>query len=171
VALAEALLASSGLHADIKWPNDLIVRGRKLAGILAEASGAAPSFDHVIVGLGVNLTRASYPASIASRVTSIEHERGIRPDRGLVLGETLAALCTWHARLSAGRYGTILNRWRELSPSSRGTIVEWATADGVARGTTAGIDDDGALLVRVGTSIERIVGGDVHWSLTTPADA
>lgn len=163
VALADAIRASTGLATEIKWPNDLLVDGRKLAGILAEASGSAPPFDHIVVGLGVNLTRAAYPHEIASRATSIEHELGRLPDRGLVLAETLAAMSSSHEALIEGRFDAILSRWREWSPSSRGASVEWTTPAGAMRGTTAGIDDRGALLVRTAGGIETIVGGEVKW--------
>lgn len=163
VAVAEAVRASTGLQTEIKWPNDLLVDGRKLAGILAEASGAAPPLDCIVVGVGVNLTRAAYPPAIAARATSVEHELGRVPDRGLVLAETLASIAGWHAHLVHGRFDAILGRWRALSPSSHGATVEWATPQGPVRGTTAGIDDRGALLVKCGARVERIVGGELEW--------
>jgi BirA family biotin operon repressor/biotin-[acetyl-CoA-carboxylase] ligase len=162
VALAEGVRASTGLAAAIKWPNDLLVDGRKLAGILAEGPGSGASAV-VILGFGINMTRAAYPSSIAARATSIEHELGRVPDRGVVLAESLASLSAWYARLVDGRFDAILSRWRELSPSSRGAAVEWLTPSGPVRGTTAGIDDRGALLVDVGSRRETIVGGEVTW--------
>jgi BirA family transcriptional regulator, biotin operon repressor / biotin---[acetyl-CoA-carboxylase] ligase len=163
VALAEGIRISTGLEPEIKWPNDLIVGRRKLAGILAEAAGAEPPFDHIVLGFGVNLSRASYPASIASRATSIEHELGRVPDRGVVCAEVLAALASWYASLAAGRFDAILSRWTQLSPSSRGALVEWVTPQGVASGKTAGVDGDGALLVETANGVQRVVGGEVRW--------
>jgi BirA family transcriptional regulator, biotin operon repressor / biotin---[acetyl-CoA-carboxylase] ligase len=159
VALADAIRIGTGLAARIKWPNDLLVDNLKLAGILAEGGGST----YVVLGFGVNLTRAAYPPAIANRATSIEHELGRAPDRGVVLAEALASFSARYADLVGGRFDAILGRWRELSPSSHGAAVEWMTPAGPVRGTTAGIDDRGALLVRVGPRIETIVGGEITW--------
>ena len=66
--------AVTGLPAEIKWPNDVLIGGRKLAGILAEAAVQAGVLQFVVVGFGVNLQPAAYPPELASRVTSIEAE-------------------------------------------------------------------------------------------------
>ncbi|HMJ81889.1 MAG TPA: biotin--[acetyl-CoA-carboxylase] ligase, partial [Vicinamibacterales bacterium] len=71
VALAEGVDAASGLRVDLKWPNDLYVSRRKLAGILAEASA-----ERVVLGFGINTSVASYPPDLDERVTSIESELG-----------------------------------------------------------------------------------------------
>ena len=77
-----------------------------------------------------------------------------------MLGEVLVALCDYLATLERTP-GDILQAWRAASPSANGTRVEW---DGRS-GTTAGIDDHGALLVRTGSGIERVIAGEVHWHL------
>jgi BirA family transcriptional regulator, biotin operon repressor / biotin---[acetyl-CoA-carboxylase] ligase len=163
VALADAIRVSTGIRPQIKWPNDLVVGTRKLAGILAEASGPAAPFEYVILGFGVNVTVASYPPAIAGHVTSLERELGRVPDRGVVFAEAIASLAWWHADLVRARFDAILSRWSELSPASRGATVEWTTPAGAVRGTTAGIDGSGALLVRTGERLERIVGGELRW--------
>ncbi len=163
VAIADALRATTGLPVVIKWPNDLLVGGRKLCGILAEASARDGAIPYVIVGFGINLRPAAYPADIAETATSIDAELDRTSDRGAILVAALSALATGVADLSASRFDAILNRWRALSPSCVGSAVEWTGAGGLRRGTTAGIDAEGALLVRVGDAVERIVGGEVRW--------
>lgn len=163
IALVDAIATSTGLRAHIKWPNDVLLGRRKVAGILAEASGGGSAIDQVIVGYGINLARVSYPPPVDERATSLEQELGRAPDRGAVFAESLASLALWHAHLGAGHCDAILRRWRELSPSSLGATVEWATPSGILRGTTAGIDDDGALRVATAGGIERITGGEVIW--------
>jgi BirA family biotin operon repressor/biotin-[acetyl-CoA-carboxylase] ligase len=106
---------------------------------------------------------ADYPPALAARVTSIEHELGRMVEPPLILAEVLIALNEQTNALSAGKRHEVLARWRALSPSATGTRVEW-TADGTAHlGITAGIDDDGALLVRTGHGLERIIAGEVAW--------
>jgi BirA family biotin operon repressor/biotin-[acetyl-CoA-carboxylase] ligase len=106
---------------------------------------------------------AAYPPDVVARATSLEAELGREVDRGLVLAETLAALAGRYADLTAGRFDAILGAWRDLAPSSRGTMVEWTTPDGLRRGRTEGIDDRGALLVRTAAGLERIIAGELTW--------
>jgi BirA family biotin operon repressor/biotin-[acetyl-CoA-carboxylase] ligase len=162
VALAEAVRTCTHLPVEIKWPNDLVVERRKLAGILTEASGAG-GIDYVILGFGINFRSAAYPPEIADRATSIEDELGRAIERGTLLAECLASLALWNDALRAGRAAAILDRWRSLAPSSRGARVEWAAPAGTASGVTDGIDPDGALLVRTGDRTERIIAGEIRW--------
>jgi BirA family transcriptional regulator, biotin operon repressor / biotin---[acetyl-CoA-carboxylase] ligase len=159
VAVAEGIAAASGLRADLKWPNDLQVSRRKLAGILAE--GAAGNV--VVLGYGINIAPAAFPPELHDRATSIESELARWIDRGQVLVETLAALSWRYEDLLAGRFDVILDAWRALAPSAAGAPVTWRTSAGLLSGVTAGIDDHGALLVRVDGRIERIVAGEVGW--------
>ncbi|OFV94092.1 MAG: biotin--[acetyl-CoA-carboxylase] ligase [Acidobacteria bacterium RIFCSPLOWO2_12_FULL_65_11] len=165
LALAEAVEASTGLIADLKWPNDLHVGGRKLAGILAEATtaGEAGAPRSVIVGYGVNVGPMAYPPELGNRATALEVELGRPVDRALVLIETLAALARRYDDLLAGRFDAILDAWRRRAPDSVGARVTWADLSGLRSGFTDGIDDDGALLVRVGERVERIDAGEVTW--------
>jgi BirA family biotin operon repressor/biotin-[acetyl-CoA-carboxylase] ligase len=165
VALAEAVERSTGLHADIKWPNDLLVGGRKLAGILAEAAAAEGGLGvaTVVLGYGVNVSPASFPADLRDRVTSLESELGRSVDRAAVFGESLAAIAERYAHLLDGRFDAILDAWRQRAPRSRGARVEWDAGGGTRSGITAGIDDNGALLVDTTAGLERIIAGEVRW--------
>ncbi len=168
VAVADGIRAASGLPVFIKWPNDIVTAAggrdrRKLAGILAEASTGADGLQYVILGFGINLRAAAYPPELADRATSIERELGRPADAGAVLAETLAAFRALHDRLARGDRAPVLARWRELAPSARGATVEWTTPAGDLRGTAQGIDDDGALLVKVGVHTERIISGELRW--------
>jgi BirA family biotin operon repressor/biotin-[acetyl-CoA-carboxylase] ligase len=161
VAVAEALRHATGLPIELKWPNDVMigVPRRKLAGLLAEASGTGPAIHHVVLGIGVNLRPAAYPPELRDRATSLETELGRPIEPGLVLTEILVSLAAIR-RTSAAE---VLARWRALAPSSSGATIEWASDQGQRRATTAGIDDDGALLARTGAGVERIIAGEVRW--------
>lgn len=169
VAVADGIVAATGLPVQLKWPNDVIVesggafsRRRKLAGILAEASSTPDGVQHVVLGIGINLRTAAYPAEIGDRATSIETELGRTPDAGGVLAETLAAMAGHASSLNQGG-AKLLRRWRQLAPSANGSSVTWDSAEGPKSGVTAGIDDSGALLVRVGDTVERIISGELEW--------
>jgi BirA family transcriptional regulator, biotin operon repressor / biotin---[acetyl-CoA-carboxylase] ligase len=169
VATAEGIATATGLPVEIKWPNDIVVtsgapvRRRKLAGILAEGVSTADGLLHVILGIGINIRPAAYPPELAERVTSIEAELGRGADRGAVLVELLVALANLVNDLENGNRTALLARWRALAPSAQGAALEYDTPAGRRRGTAAGIADDGALLVRVGDRIDRVVSGEIMW--------
>ncbi|MGE0448659.1 MAG: biotin--[acetyl-CoA-carboxylase] ligase [Vicinamibacterales bacterium] len=165
VALAEAVERATGLVPAIKWPNDLLVGTRKLAGILAEGVASGSSRVHsVVLGYGINVAPAAYPPELAVRATSLESELGRAVDRGAVCAESLASLSRVYTRLLDGDFDAILDDWRARAPGSRGRRVAWDAPGGHERtGVTHGIDDSGALLVRVDGRIERIVAGEVRW--------
>lgn len=165
VAVRVGIAQAAGLHADLKWPNDLLVGGRKLAGLLAEASRLGMPGGAVAIGVGINTRPAAYPPDVAARATSLEAELGRAVDRGAVLAAVLEHLGDTLASLEAGGAEPVLRAWRAASPSSVGTTVEWSEASGARRGITAGIDDTGALLVRTPTGTERIIAGELVWHL------
>jgi len=163
VALVDAVHAATGLAVDLKWPNDLYIGRRKLAGILAEAAGAGPQ-DAIVLGYGINVRTAAYPPELGDRATSLESELGRHIDRAVVLVESLASLAQRYDDLLAGRFDAILDAWRARAPGSKGSRVTWIGASGSASGVTAGIDEEGALLVVVDDRVERIVAGELTWS-------
>ena len=160
VGVRDGVMAATGFAPSLKWPNDLLVGRRKLAGILAEGHGIGSADQAVVIGVGINLQPAAYSPDIAARATSIEGELGRSIDRDMLLDAILIALPQRLAALEQSP-GDILQAWRAASPSALGTRVEW---DG-KHGVTTGIDDTGALLVTTSSGIERIIAGELHWDL------
>jgi BirA family transcriptional regulator, biotin operon repressor / biotin---[acetyl-CoA-carboxylase] ligase len=166
VALAEAVERITGLKADVKWPNDLLIGRRKLAGILAEGvarPGGASSTMLVVLGYGLNVSPSAYPRELSDRVTSLESELGRVVDRAVLCAETIASMAQRYDDLLDARFDAILDAWRQRSPGSRGARVSWDSLAGPQSGVTEGIDEMGALLVRSGPRLERIVAGEVRW--------
>jgi BirA family biotin operon repressor/biotin-[acetyl-CoA-carboxylase] ligase len=168
VALAEGIERVTGLPPDIKWPNDLLIGRRKVAGILAEAvvpaAGAAlASPPGVVLGYGINVGACTPPADLGDRITSLEAELGRPIDRAVLLAETLVAVASRYGDLLDGRFDAILDAWRRRASRSLGVRVTWKAPSGPLSGITEDIDDWGALLVRVGARTERIVAGEVVW--------
>jgi len=158
VAIAEGVEAATGLAADLKWPNDLLASGKKLCGILAEGGG-----ETVVLGYGVNVLESAFPPELRDRATSLQTELGRVVERDAVLDETLAALSRRYDDLVDGRFDAILDAWRRRAPRASGAHVAWTTNQGTRSGITAGIDDRGALLVRIEDRVERIVSGELSW--------
>jgi BirA family biotin operon repressor/biotin-[acetyl-CoA-carboxylase] ligase len=170
VAVADGIRRTTGLPVALKWPNDVVVTDslapggrRKIAGILAEGSSGADGLQFVVLGCGINLRSAAYPPSLAPRAASLEAELGRPVDGARLLGETLVALNEQISAVACGDREAMLRRWRELAPSANRARVEWIAGGATRRGTTAGIDEHGALLVRTREGTERIVAGEVKW--------
>ncbi|MBM62589.1 MAG: biotin--[acetyl-CoA-carboxylase] ligase [Acidobacteria bacterium] len=166
VAVAEALRKVTSLDATLKWPNDVMVvstgQPRKVAGILTEASTEQNIVDRVIVGIGINVGEAIWPVGLTGLAGSVEGLTGQTVDRELLLLELLVSFSSLCAEVESGRVGNLLARWQTLAPSCRGTVVEWSVGAVRRRGITEGVDTDGALLVRIGSSLERLVGGEIQ---------
>ena len=177
VAAAEALRTATRVPVELEWPNDLVVEAlerqravprAKVGGILSEGLPGDGKGAGVVVGIGVNVVSAAYPDEIAARASSLDSFSDGEVDRGTVLIQLLASLAAWRERYAADGGVTMLDRWRELSPSSAGSMVAWTSATGERRGVTDGIESDGALRVRSGGRVERLVGGALTW-LPDPA--
>jgi len=160
VGVRDGVRSATGLTPDLKWPNDLLVDRKKLAGILAEGHALGSCDEAVVIGVGVNVQPAAYPPDVTARATSIEAELGRAIDRDLLLSEILTGLQHRLVALSQNP-GDILQAWRAASPSAMGAHVEWNGHHGV----TAGIDESGALLMKTATGLERIIAGAIHWNL------
>ena len=166
VAVAEALRNTTGLDATLKWPNDVVVAlssgsSLKVAGVLAETSTVLGLVDHVVVGIGINLTDAGWPAELIGLAGSVEGLTGCSVDPAVLLVELLASFAHRCDEVESGKIADLLEAWEALAPSSRGANVEWSVGKVRHRGVTEGVDKDGALLVRVGSRLERLIGGQV----------
>lgn len=174
LALRNAVSAAAGIEADLKWPNDLLVGGRKVAGILVDASaGDAGLMDSVIVGIGVNLAvdaveidaaAAGEPRGHAGAASLAARGGGAAaPDPALLARAFLAYLEVELEMLAHGRVDGAHGAARQWMTHSSmiGCEVEVECGGRTVSGTATGLDCDGALLVGRGTATERIVAGDV----------
>jgi BirA family biotin operon repressor/biotin-[acetyl-CoA-carboxylase] ligase len=150
VAMADAVAATTGVEAELKWPNDLLVGSRKLAGILAEAS-----HDAVVVGIGVNLDWPEIPEELAEIATACNLEGG----RAATREELLDAFLTRYAAALSDLAGTRRTYAHRLATVGRRVRVE--RPDTPLVGTAVGIDDAGRLLVEVDGTTHAVAAGDV----------
>jgi BirA family biotin operon repressor/biotin-[acetyl-CoA-carboxylase] ligase len=163
VAVREAIHRATGFHAELKWPNDLMVGRRKLAGILSEGIGIGTLEQTVLVGVGVNVLAAAHPGEIAQRATSLQAALGRPIERAPLLEELLVSVPAAYDTVRRGNSDDILRAWRAASPSAVGRAVEWQDSRGTRRGVTAGLDPSGALLVTTGDGVERVLAGELVW--------
>jgi BirA family biotin operon repressor/biotin-[acetyl-CoA-carboxylase] ligase len=162
-ALRRAIKAVTGLSADIKWPNDLLIGGKKVAGILTELSAEVDRVRHVILGVGVdvNLDADEFPAELRNIATSLRIEAGREISRAELATEILRELDVDYARIGGGKFSTVADEW-EGGCTTIGKKVSVQMGVRLIRGCAESLDDDGALLVRTEHGhLERIIGGDV----------
>ena len=148
-----------GAPAVLKWPNDLLVDGRKLAGVLVEAQSQGGRLETVIVGIGINIDTT--PESVATTGISLAEAAGAVIDRERFIIVLLANVERWIDRYSAVGLEAIIPAWQERMALG---LAARATIDGQPLlGEVAGLDDDGALLLRDAAGrIHRIRSGDVE---------
>lgn len=169
VAAAQAIGRATGFDVRLKWPNDVLTpeAPRKIAGILAEGSSVGHQLEFVVIGIGVNVSLAAVPPELQAVAASLERELGRAVDRTALQEALIDALDAEIARLRAGGHEAMLAEWRSRAPGSHGARVAWRTGDGEREGVTAGVDEEGALLVKTGDGIQRLVAGEVTWADAT----
>ena len=173
LALARAL-ERLGVATELKWPNDLLLGGRKLAGILCESRGATPhgdpgAGDTVVIGVGVNVGERSedFPPEIRERTTSLAIE-GFALEREIVTAEFLNALEPLWVTLEEGGCQEVLDAWRAHA-SFWGRVVHVRTPAGELRGVARTLDEAGGLVLRLDSGSETtVLAGDVE---IAPAEA
>jgi BirA family biotin operon repressor/biotin-[acetyl-CoA-carboxylase] ligase len=160
-AAAQAIRKTTGLPARLKWPNDVLIGGKKVVGILAEATHGA---DRVVVGVGINANIALDALREVSGhpVTSLQAQLGRPVQREVLIRAVLRELDQAYAVLRAAGVPELLGRWRELA-ETLGRPVRVEMAGATIHGTAFDIDEAGALLIRLDDgTVRRVVAGDVR---------
>jgi BirA family biotin operon repressor/biotin-[acetyl-CoA-carboxylase] ligase len=163
VAVADAVACFTPVGPEIKWPNDVLIGGKKVAGILCESSCAAERIDFVILGIGINLNYSPelMPAAIRERATSLLAIDGKVIEREAFVRRLIQDLDRCYGELEESGFGPIALRW-EGRFNLQGKKVRVEMADGQLFGTAAGIDRDGALVVVDSQGRrQRVIAGDV----------
>ena len=164
-AVTRAIRATTGLSTCLKWPNDVIVRSRKVAGILSEATCEGDRLASIIVGVGVNanVRRATLPRELVRIATSLSHELGKDVNRNLLTLRTLEEMDKAYLVFEAGQGIELLNDVREVC-STIGREVEITTTEARYTGEAQEIGGNGQLIVRLrnGEMAQFYAGDVVH---------
>jgi BirA family biotin operon repressor/biotin-[acetyl-CoA-carboxylase] ligase len=163
VALAETLQSFLPVPPSIKWPNDITVNGKKLAGILTEVNCGTESVEFVILGIGLNVNYPVdlMPEEIRQRATSVLVERQNKVSREDLLWRLIQDLDRCYGELEANGFAPLAPRW-EAYFGWRGQRMRVELMDQVAFGIAKGIDHDGALLLEDDHGrLQRVIAGDV----------
>jgi BirA family biotin operon repressor/biotin-[acetyl-CoA-carboxylase] ligase len=165
VATAEAIEKFSGLKPSIKWPNDILLRSRKVAGLLNEIQSEMDQIHFVILGIGVNLNmdERMFPKEIRSTATSLKKEMGQTISRKAFLQSLLGELEEWYGIFLKEGGAAVLKAWRDRA-QIEGKRVKVTSFGETVVGVAVDVDSDGALILRTQDGDEkRIVAGDMEY--------
>jgi len=148
----------AGVLCDLRWPNDLLLNEKKIAGILVQT--AEP--QTLIAGIGINVNQAGFPEELRSIATSIRIETGREYSKEALLERVVAESLRYAEMLDRHGKGRILEQFRARSSYVWGKSVRVEAADREIAGITAGLDDHGFLRVRTAEGMETIMSGGVR---------
>jgi BirA family biotin operon repressor/biotin-[acetyl-CoA-carboxylase] ligase len=155
LAVQRALEETAHVSCDIRWPNDLMLNGKKVCGSMAQMTDKGV----IIAGIGVNMNQTAFPDELQLIATSLRIETGREHSREELLDRIAAECMHYTALLAESGKPTILRQFEEHSSYARGKAVE---VDGRIRGVTAGLTDDGFLLVETPAGVETILTGGIR---------
>jgi BirA family biotin operon repressor/biotin-[acetyl-CoA-carboxylase] ligase len=162
LAVREGVEQVTGLRADLRWPNDLLLGGKKFCGILIEMNAEATRVRYAVVGMGINVNQETFPASIAELATSLRMESGRTWSRVELAAALLKSLDREYRQLpDAKARNEVRLRFERSSSSARGRRVR-VEEDGGYEGVTEGLDERGFLRVRTESGVRTVLSGGVR---------
>jgi BirA family biotin operon repressor/biotin-[acetyl-CoA-carboxylase] ligase len=162
VAITETLRLDFQTPADIKWPNDVLVSGRKICGILVETAIEGDRLQYAVMGIGVNIAQRFFPEQICDVATSLFLETGrvVLPEQ--FVEAMLPRIGDWY-EAAMSRPDRVIERWEALSSSGRDCLVRVEFSEGAVEGVTRGLAVSGALIVELADGERReIASGEVR---------
>jgi BirA family transcriptional regulator, biotin operon repressor / biotin---[acetyl-CoA-carboxylase] ligase len=164
IAVAEAVERITGLHPDLRWPNDVMLKARKFCGILTEMNSEPTRVHYVVVGIGINVNHVSFSGELEPIATSLRMESGRDWSRVELAAALLKSLDGEYRELTQGgpaARSSILRRFEEGSSYARSRHVQ-VDGNGGYEGVTEGLDDRGFLLVRTASGVRTVLSGEVR---------
>ena len=164
IAVAEAVEKTTGLHPDLRWPNDVLIEERKFCGILTEMNAEATRVRYVVVGIGINVNQMAFAPRLEPIATSLRLAGGHEWSRVQMAAALLKSLDAWYRKLSAGEAGAraaIFEEFEHRSSFARSRLVH-VDEEGGYEGVTEGLDSRGFLLVRTDSGLRTVLSGGVR---------
>jgi BirA family transcriptional regulator, biotin operon repressor / biotin---[acetyl-CoA-carboxylase] ligase len=171
MSLAAALAVRAGINQinpsipiDLKWPNDVLIDGKKVCGILTEMNAEATRVRYLVVGMGVNVNQANFPEELENDATSLRMETGSDWSRVELAAALLKSLDREYRQLTEQHDSRlpILRRFTEHSSWVRGKQVRVLENGSALEGTTEGLDERGFLLIRTAQGLQTVLSGTVR---------
>jgi BirA family biotin operon repressor/biotin-[acetyl-CoA-carboxylase] ligase len=151
------------LAPDLKWPNDVLLKGKKFCGILTEMNSEPTQVRHIVVGVGINVNQTSFPAELQATATSLRMISGTEYSRLQLCAALLKSFDREYRDLldKPGAHDSILRRFAERSSSVQGAHVH-VDEDGGFEGVTEGLDSRGFLQVRTAEGVRTVLSGTIR---------
>jgi len=163
VAVAKSINKLFDLEVEIKWPNDVLVKGKKVCGVLTETSTNGESLNFAVVGVGVNanFSLRDFPASLRGSSTTLKEEMKREIDCEALLRSLLEETEHYYNMFTQGKFNTVLAEWKQLS-KFLDSYIEVTSLDEKFEGWATDIDENGALMIKLRDQTTRkILSGDV----------
>jgi BirA family biotin operon repressor/biotin-[acetyl-CoA-carboxylase] ligase len=157
LAVQRAIDDVAGVACDLRWPNDVLLNEKKIAGILVQTADNA-----VIAGIGVNVNQATFPEELRSIATSLLLQTGREHSKEALLDRVVMESLKYAGVLTDRGKASILRQFEARSSYVRGKSVDVESSNRIVTGVTEGLDENGFLLVRTLGGIETIVAGGVR---------
>lgn len=160
VSVVEAIEEVTHLQPQLKWPNDVLLDGKKVAGILLETSFDSNRLSHVVLGIGLNVNQREFSEAISNDAISLSLSAGKKYDRDELLFTILNDFSMIYESLQKRDFYSIMKKWRDSS-IMYGKRISVNLAGNVLEGICEEITDDGALVVRTDDGIKKFTAGEV----------
>ena len=162
LAVTNAVNSLYDVSAGIKWPNDVVIKGRKLCGILTEMSAEVRQVNYIVIGVGINANLTSFPEEIREIATSLRLELGYDINRAELIARVMTEFERLYAEFEAqGDLGAVMQEYNELCLNA-GSKVRVLDPNGEYTGTSCGINSMGELLVETEDGqIQEVYAGEV----------
>jgi BirA family biotin operon repressor/biotin-[acetyl-CoA-carboxylase] ligase len=160
VAVSEAIEKVTGLNVECKWPNDILYRGKKLAGILIEGSVKQNVAEYVIIGIGINVNQLKFEGDLLAKASSLRIECQKEIDRAMLFREVLKSLEREYTTVSATGFQSVVPQWLSRSTMINRTISVSQHGNTIS-GVVKGLSLDGGLILQTNESEQTVIAGDV----------
>jgi BirA family biotin operon repressor/biotin-[acetyl-CoA-carboxylase] ligase len=160
VAVGEAVKTVTGTEPECKWPNDLLINGKKFAGILLEGSLKQEELEFVVVGIGINVNQMTFPHELAERATSLRLATGQIVDREELFKVIVERLEAHYLAMKPAGFGAVLPLWQSMSSMTGKTVSVLANGSKLT-GIVRGLSPDGGLILGTNGADRTVFAGDV----------
>lgn len=163
VAVAEGIESITGVRPELKWPNDVLIGGKKVCGILIESDFDGDALRHLVIGIGLNVNQSSFPEEIRDRAVSLLMATGKKFDREELLSTILTRFNAIYETLKAKDFYSVMKKWRERS-NMFGREIKLRLAEKEFEGILEDVADDGAIVVRTSSGVLKFTAGEITTS-------
>jgi BirA family biotin operon repressor/biotin-[acetyl-CoA-carboxylase] ligase len=151
------------MQCECKWPNDILINGKKCCGILVESTSQQNKLDYAIIGIGLNVNQKNFYGELENKATSLCKESGVEFDRRNLFYQILLWLESLHTNVRKGDFNNILLEWKARSKIFGKRITLTQNAD-VINGIAVALADDGGLIVETESGRRVCYAGDVTFA-------